>query len=120
MIQKILIAEDDDAMRSMLVDYLEDIGYEVMGAENGEVAWQKWNLDKYDLLVTDINMPHLNGIELLKKVKTVDSSFPVIVVTGVTIDKAQDEAIFHGANYFLGKPFKMKELLEKIKILNES
>jgi DNA-binding response OmpR family regulator len=119
MIQKILIAEDDDAMRSMLVDYLEDIGYDIIEAENGEIAWSLWNKEKSDLLVTDINMPHLNGIELLKNIKSVDSSFPVIVVTGVTIDKAQDEAIAHGADFFLGKPFKMKELLEKIKILNE-
>ena len=111
---KILIAEDEIVMRSMLVDFLSDYGYDVLEAENGSMAWDLWNKNKCNLLVTDINMPVLNGIDLLKKIKMVDKNFPVIVVTGVTTENAKNEAITFGADAFLAKPFKIKDLLEKI------
>jgi len=117
---KILIAEDEDVMRSMLVDFLTDYGYEVMEAENGAVAWDLWNKNKFNLLITDISMPRLNGIDLLKKIKLVDKNFPVIVVTGVTIENAMNEALSFGADAFLAKPFKMKDLLVKINEISKA
>jgi len=114
MIKTLLIAEDEDVMRSMLVDYLEDVGYTILEAENGAVAWEMWSNNKCDLLITDINMPNLNGIELLKKIKATDRAFPVIVVTGVTTESLKKEAITYGADTLLAKPFKMKELIDKI------
>ena len=117
---KILIAEDEVAMRSMLVDFLSDCDYEVLEAENGQVAWELWNKNKCNLLITDINMPLLNGIDLLKKIKLVDKNFPVIVVTGVTIENARSEAVAFGADAFLAKPFKMKDLLVKINELSNT
>jgi len=118
MIKTILIAEDEEVMRSMLVDYLEDAGYAVYNAENGKIAWDIYTNNECDLLITDINMPQLNGIELLKKIKQNDRAFPVIVVTGVTTESLKKEAITYGADALLSKPFKMKELIEIISELS--
>jgi len=114
MIKTILIAEDEEVMRSMLVDYLEDAGYTVHDAENGSLAWDLYTNNVCDLLITDINMPQLNGIDLLKKIKLNDRAFPVIVVTGVTTESLKKDAITFGADALLSKPFKMKDLIDII------
>jgi len=111
---KILIAEDEKVMREMLVDYLSMFDYEIDQAENGKVAWEKWNQAKYNLVVSDINMPEMSGIDLLKNIKTADNTFPVILITGVTIEKARKSAEDYKADAFLSKPFKIKELLATI------
>jgi DNA-binding response OmpR family regulator len=110
----ILIAEDETVLRSMLADFLLDYGYEIIEAENGAIAWDLWKTSKCDLLITDINMPHLNGLDLLKKIKGENPDFPVIVVTGVTVEMVKNDATNLGAYCFLPKPFKMKELMLKI------
>ena len=111
---KILLAEDDKIMRSMLLDSLEHMGHTVHDAENGEIAWELWQKESYDLLITDINMPKLNGIDLLKKIRTKSTLFPVIVITGVYLESAENQALESGASALLYKPFKMKDLYEAI------
>jgi len=119
-LKKILIAEDEKVMRSMLADYLENFDYELFLAEDGAIAWELWNNNKCDLLISDINMPNMNGIDLLKNIKNVDKSFPVIIITGVNVEKAQEKAMENGADAFLIKPFKMKSLIEEMdKIFNK-
>jgi DNA-binding response OmpR family regulator len=119
MLKKILVAEDEMVLRVMLVDYLEELGFEVLEAEDGAIAFDLWTKEKCNLIITDINMPNLNGLELLKKVKETDPAFPVIVVTGVTMETAKSEANSSGANAFLSKPYSMVELNATInKILN--
>lgn len=112
---KILIAEDEKVMRHMLTDFLENFDYEIVQAENGLIAWKLWKEFDYNLLITDINMPVLNGIDLLKKIKAENDSFPVIVITGVSVESAKLNALNNGADAFLSKPFKMKSLLEIIR-----
>lgn len=114
MIKKILIAEDEKVMRYMLSDFLQNFNFEIIQAENGEIAWKLWNEIQCDLIITDINMPHMNGIELLKNIKKKQQDFPVIVITGVSVESAQANAIENGADAFLTKPFKMKTLVEII------
>ncbi|MCL2065421.1 MAG: response regulator [Candidatus Cloacimonetes bacterium] len=115
---KILLAEDDSIMRSMLFDSLEHFGHEVEAAENGEIAWELWNQGSFDLLITDINMPKLNGIDLLKRIRAKNSSFPVIVITGVYLESAENQALGSGASALILKPFKMKDLYEAINKLS--
>ncbi|MDD3051085.1 MAG: response regulator [Candidatus Cloacimonetes bacterium] len=109
--RKILLAEDEDVMRAMLVDFFTMFEYQIDEAENGRIAWDKWQEKDYQLVISDINMPEMSGVELLKKIKTEKPDFPVILITGVTVDKAKKSAEDNKANAFLSKPFKMKELL---------
>jgi len=86
---KVLIAEDERVMRFMITDFLENFDIEVLQAENGLDAYVLWKNENPDLLLTDINMPKMNGIDLLKKVKEKNPDFPVIVMTGVNVDTAK-------------------------------
>ena len=105
----------------MLTDFLTHFDYDVTGAEDGSIAWELWKADKYDILVTDINMPNMNGIELLKNIKNVNQKFPIIVITGVHLESIEMNATDQGADDFLIKPFKMKDLVQSInKVLQNS
>ena len=111
---KVLIAEDERVMRFMITDFLQNFDIEVLQAENGLDAYVLWKNENPDLLLTDINMPKMNGIDLLKKVKEKNPDFPVIVMTGVNVDTAKNLAQECHANAILEKPFKMKDLMALI------
>ena len=113
--KKILVTDDEKVMRSMLTDFLEEAGYEVSQAEDGQIAWSLWQEGKYDLVISDINMPNMNGIELLKNIKKTDENFPVIIITGVSVESAHNSANENNADALLIKPFKMKALVDEIK-----
>jgi len=111
---KILLAEDDNILRTMMIDSLEFQGHEVDGAEDGEEAWHLWRLGEYDILITDINMPKMNGIDLLKNIRELNKTFPIIVITGVYFESAEKQAIDFAANMIMYKPFSMKKLFEAV------
>ena len=110
----ILIADDEVTIRTMLKDWLESFDYNILTAEDGQAAWEVWNENTCDLLITDINMPRMNGIELLQKIKEKNKDFPVIVITGVSVSSAELQSKDFGADAYLIKPFKMKDLYQKI------
>ncbi len=114
--KKILIVDDEMVMRAMLRDYLSMFDYDVITAENGMIAWEKWNTNSPDILITDINMPIMSGLELLYKVKSLAPEFPIIIITGVNVDQARKSAADSRADAFLAKPFKMAELAEMVKV----
>ena len=93
---RILVAEDSDFFRKQLVGFFTDEGYEVEGCEDGAVAWRTLqDPDKqFDLLVTDIEMPHMNGLELAERVRSDArlAELPVIAVTSL----ASEEDIHRG------------------------
>jgi len=108
---KIIIAEDENVMSQMLKDFLEMMGHETYVANNGELAWNYWQEHKTDLLISDINMPYLNGLKLLDRIKKKDPKYPVIIITGVNIDDIHHEKTLEQAFGFLSKPFKLKKLM---------
>ena len=116
---KILLAEDEKILRTMINDSLSHFNHEVDEAENGEIAWKLWNSNQYDLLITDINMPLLGGIDLLKRIREKDAYFPVIMMTGVFFESVDDQIKDSDVSALLLKPFKLKDLIQTIeKILN--
>lgn len=117
---KVLIAEDERVMRFMITDFLESFGYQVIQSDNGIDAYVLWKKEKPDILVTDINMPKMNGIDLLKKIKEKEPNFPVVLITGVTMEKVKCIVNENNADGFLTKPFKMKELINLLQKLTHS
>ncbi len=78
----VLIVDDNDANRELMVDILDMVGkYTLEQASSGDDAWVRLNKDKFDLVITDVNMPGMNGLELLKKIRTNLGDLPVIVET---------------------------------------
>ncbi len=120
MLQKtvsILVVDDDRSLRNMLSFVLSKEGFQVVEAENGLDALKKLKGAKFDLVVSDIRMPDLNGIELLKRIKTHDPDLPVIMITAYAATHDAIEAMKLGAEDYIMKPFNLDEL--KI-IINKS
>jgi DNA-binding response OmpR family regulator len=79
---RILVVDDESSIRRLNTTVLSYSGYHVDAAEDGAVAWDTLQLNRYDLVVTDNNMPKVSGLELLKKVRAARMDLPVIVATG--------------------------------------
>ena len=88
--QRILVVDDDDAMRGLNTEVLIHHGYQVDAVEDGAVAWDALQLNSYDLMITDNNMPNVTGVGLLKKMRAARMALPVIMATGVL---PQDEFV---------------------------
>lgn len=109
----ILIVEDDDFFRAALRDYLKSKHHKVTEAPNGKVARDVLGATVFDLILTDVQMPFLDGVELLEWVKK-NSKIPVIMMTGFTNLLETKTAYDLGADEFLTKPFKNEELVKAI------
>ena len=94
---KILVVEDQDAMRESLVIAFKDEGYQVEGVASGEEAIQRLNNKVYDLVVTDLKMKKVDGLEVLKAVKNANSSTEVVLITAYGTIITAVQAIRDGA-----------------------
>jgi two-component system response regulator (stage 0 sporulation protein F) len=109
--KSILVVDDNEFCRKCFVEAISiKSDYEVVTARNGEEAWNIFKINHCDLLVTDMEMPGLTGIELLKMVKTIDAATRVIIVTGTTDKDSFRESMILGAFEYLTKPVGIKEL----------
>ncbi len=116
---KIFIAEDEEITLKHLMYALKNEGYIVSGAKDGLEAWRKIEKEHFDIVITDIKMPGLDGMSLLEKIKEKGMETDVIVVTGFgSIDSAV-EAMKKGAYDYITKPFNLDELLLRVKKICE-
>jgi two-component system, OmpR family, response regulator VicR len=115
---KILVVDDIKDIRDMLRTLLET-KYDVVLARNGEEAWELFNSEQPDLVLSDVVMPRINGMELVKRIKL--QSFrphtPVILMTAATKDKELADGFWNkaaGTDAFISKPFSLTDVLEKV------
>jgi two-component system chemotaxis response regulator CheY len=103
----------------VLSSILERAHYDVMASTDGHEAWTELAADRIDLVITDREMPAMNGLELLRAVRQSPrhGGVPVIMLTGTTLESAGDEADAEGASAFLTKPVSSRELLEIVERL---
>jgi len=106
----ILVVDDKDSMRNMLVETLMDEGYRVDAAEDGKKALDLVRNKSYDLVLTDLKMPNVNGMEVLSGIKDLDSELAVIVMTAYGTIEDAVEAMKKGAYDFITKPFETEHL----------
>lgn len=106
----ILIVDDEEGLREGLGKLLEDEGYVVLCAETGEEALDVLQQSRIDLVLTDMRMPGMDGIELLKKIRERYGDLGVIILTGYGQIESYIEAMNFGAIEYVSKPFKIKEL----------
>ena len=116
----ILVVDDDNRIRELVKEYLEENQFLVTTAKNAEDAKKKLEILKFDILVLDIMMPGESGLTLTKEVKK-NNHTPIILLTAKGETKDRIEGLELGADDYLGKPFEPKELLLRIKnILNKT
>jgi len=113
----ILVVDDDDAVRTSLRLLLETHGYKVCEAPDGSEALDVRRKRKPLLAIVDLDMPRMNGLEFTKRVKTEDSKFPVIMVTGYARFYSPDDILAAGVDAFLQKPIDIPRLLSVIEQL---
>jgi len=110
----ILVVDDDIFIRKIVEDRLKMEGYTVTTAEDGEVGWEKFLESTYQLIITDINMPKIDGIELLNKILATKIKIPAVVMSGELTETMEVLLKATGANDFLRKPFSVKELVDVV------
>ncbi|MCM1495347.1 MAG: response regulator [Bacteroides sp.] len=116
MAKNILICDDAAFMRMMIKDILTKNGYNVAGeAENGAKAVEKYQETKPDLVLMDITMPEMDGIQALKKIKQMDPNANVVMCSAMGQQAMVIESIQSGARDFIVKPFQPERVLEAVK-----
>jgi two-component system, OmpR family, phosphate regulon response regulator OmpR len=110
----ILVVDDDKGIRSLVKKYLNENKYLVTTADNGEDAGEKVKIIKFDLIILDIMMPGINGLEFIQKYKN-QLDTPIILLTAKGQAGERVEGLEIGADDYLPKPFEPKELLLRIK-----
>ena len=100
----ILIIDDDSAVRHSLADYLEDLNYRVVTAENGRIGLQVFERKTVDLVLVDLRMPEVDGLEVLSRISKINSEMPLIVVSGTGVIADAVEALHQGAWDYVLKP----------------
>ena len=116
--QKLLIADDDKHTRELLADIFTRSGYSVRTSCDGADALRQFHSENPDLLITDLNMPQINGYDLGQKVRSI-SKIPIFVLTGSDLGdgRVSRTAFAAGANTVLGKPFSLEEILAQVEAL---
>ncbi len=112
---EILLLEDDAILAESLKEYLESEGYSVDAVVRGEEVFDLTFEKRYDLYILDINVPDINGIEVLKELKEADDSTPAIYISALVDIKSINSGFDAGAIDYLKKPFDPEELLIRIR-----
>jgi len=111
---KILLLEDETMLRNSIEEYLTTIGHEVVSFMNGQKAYEELKKQSYDLLILDINIPQLSGMELFKKLNETENIMTTIFISANIDIEDISQAYELGASDYLKKPFHLKELALKI------
>jgi DNA-binding NtrC family response regulator len=110
----LLVVDDEKSMRDLLKEYLNEYGYEVTCAANGQDALQIYKQGHFDIIISDLFMEPMDGLELLNKIKESDPDAIFIMITGYPSIKSSIEVIKKGAKDYLTKPFNIDEIKVKI------
>ncbi|EIM27328.1 cell cycle two-component system response regulator CpdR [Microvirga lotononidis] len=111
---KILLAEDDNDMRRFLVKALENAGYDVASFDNGLSAYNRLREEPFELLLTDIVMPEMDGIELARKATELDPEIKVMFITGFAAVALNPDSQAPRDAKVLSKPFHLRDLVTEV------
>lgn len=114
---RILIVEDEKDLCQMIAKSLKESGYEVDNAYNGNEAMELLDVENYDLIVLDLNLPEIDGMEILEEFRTFNQDTKIIILSARSQIKDKVEGLDKGANDYLSKPFHLDELEARIRSL---
>src|SRR4030042_1580367 len=112
--KRILIIEDDEEMRSLLKEFLNEEGYETDSVDNGSEAYRRLVKELFDLIITDIRMPGLTGLDILPGVRRLQPEAPIIVITAFGSEEIHHKVFERGATVYLEKPIHLKNLRDLV------
>jgi len=115
--RKILIVEDNEDSRELVVKVLKNKGYQLIEAADGEVAIEKAIAEKPDLILMDISIPKMNGYEVTKKLKSLEEfrEIPIVALTAHAMKGDREKVIVAGFEGYISKPINVRELPEQVR-----
>ncbi|MFO8009460.1 MAG: response regulator [Dehalococcoidia bacterium] len=108
----VMVVDDDESLRDIVARALRDEGYQVVKAMDGQDALDLIARRKFDLVFLDIRMPGFHGQDVLTLIKSTKPEIPVVMLTAVTEQESEDEAIRRGANAYLRKPCNLEDIVK--------
>ena len=114
---KILVVEDDLSLSDILVFTLRRVGYDVVTAHDGVVALQLWQAEKPDLVVLDLNLPKLDGLDVCRQIRS-EAQTPIIILSVRSGDEAVVKGLELGADDYVVKPFSPNQLVARIQAVS--
>lgn len=114
---KILVIEDEKRVADLLKIGLEENGYQVLVAYDGEMGWRLFQSNDFQLIISDIILPKLNGFELCQKIRKADEDIPILMLTALGTADDKLEGFDVGADDYMVKPFDFRELLARVRVL---
>ncbi len=113
--KRALAIDDSATMRNLVKIALESAGFQVDTAENGQVALELTKKNTYDLIITDINMPVMDGLQFIREFRSKDRTTPILILTTETEAAKKEEAKRLGATGWIVKPFKPEDLVKVVR-----
>ena len=114
---KILVIEDEKRVADLLKIGLEENGYQVLVAYDGEMGWRLFQSNDFQLIISDIILPKLNGFELCQEIRKTDEEIPILMLTALGTADDKLEGFDVGADDYMVKPFDFRELLARVRVL---
>lgn len=114
---KILVIEDEKRVADLLKIGLEENGYQVLVAYDGEMGWRLFQSNDFQLIISDIILPKFNGFELCQKIRKADEEIPILMLTALGTADDKLEGFDVGADDYMVKPFDFRELLARVRVL---
>ena len=108
--QRVLVIDDDAPVRALLVRYLSSLGYQCTEASTGQQGVEFFETEKFLAVFSDLQMPNLNGLQLLSRIRESNTELVVIMITGVNDASAAVQAMKLGADDYIVKPFSLLEV----------
>lgn len=113
--KKILVVDDEEILRMLIMDTLEDLGYEIEEAIDGQMGLEKIESMSYDLVILDYMMPYLTGVEVLENLSAeARKDIKVLMLTAKTQESDRQQMLQAGADYFMAKPFSPIDLMSVV------
>lgn len=118
---KVLIADDDETIRTLVSSVAASLGYEPVNVANGSVAWERYQAERFPLAVLDIEMPDIDGLELCRRIRSVDANREtfILVLTGRNTSDDVGEVLEAGADDYMAKPTSPGNLRARLVIAKE-
>ncbi len=117
--KKVLIVDDSKDLTHVISDFLSMHGYQVITADDGYDALDCMDSQPVEVVVSDIHMPRMDGFTLMGEIKSKYPEIPIILITGFSVNEAKKLAFERGANAFVAKPFKLKDLKNVIESVSQ-
>jgi DNA-binding response OmpR family regulator len=108
---KILVIDDEEHLRTLLADILESDGYRVTTAAHGREGLDSFQAERHDVVITDLGMPEMSGLEVTEAIKKIDPSTPVVLLTGLGFQLEGEDGKSRKFDLLISKPFQLSEVL---------